>query len=147
MGHRNLGSPGRGPSAGTITRHYGARVSLSTPAERGNPTDPDAARRRDEAIALAAEILRIDSTNGNETAVAEVLAAYLGAAGVETELVARDPRRANLVARIPGIGGGPSLAFVGTATWSRPTRATGRTRRSRACSTTTATCGAAARWT
>ncbi len=113
MDHRNVGSRGRGPSAGTITRHYGARVSLSPPAERRNPTDPDAARRRDEAVSLATEILRIDSTNGNETAVAEVLAAYLGAAGVKAELVARDPRRANLVARIPGTGGGPSLALVG----------------------------------
>lgn len=66
-----------------------------------------------EAVALAAEIIRIDSTNGNETAVAEVLGRYLESAGVDVELVARDPARANLVARIPGTGGGPSLAFVG----------------------------------
>ena len=33
--------------------------------------------------------------------------------GVDCELVARDPRRANLVARIPGTGEAPSLAFVG----------------------------------
>lgn len=69
--------------------------------------------RHDEAIDLAAQIIRIDSTNGNETAVAEVLAAVLEDAGVEVELIARDPRRANLVARIPGTGDGPSLAYVG----------------------------------
>src|SRR6478735_405828 len=69
--------------------------------------------RHDDAVALAAEIIRIDSTNGNETAVAEVLAGYLEASGVEVELVARDPARANLVARIPGTDSGPSLAFVG----------------------------------
>jgi acetylornithine deacetylase/succinyl-diaminopimelate desuccinylase-like protein len=88
-------------------------VSLTAPSERPDPADPEAARRREEAVDLAAEIIRIDSTNGNETAVAEVLAARLADAGVEVELVARDPARANLVARIPGTAGGPSLAFVG----------------------------------
>ena len=38
---------------------------------------------------------------------------HLEAAGVACELVARDPDRANLVARLPGTGGAPSLAFVG----------------------------------
>lgn len=85
-------------------------MTAALPAE---PALPAGDIRHDEAIELAAEIIRIDSTNGNETAVAEVLAAHLQGAGVEVELVARDPRRANLVARIPGTGGGPSLAFVG----------------------------------
>ena len=88
-------------------------MSLPTPVEPSGPTEPDAARRRAEAVDLAARIIQVDSTNGNETAVAEVLAEYLADAGVEAELVARDPARANLVARIPGTGGGPSLAFVG----------------------------------
>jgi acetylornithine deacetylase/succinyl-diaminopimelate desuccinylase-like protein len=88
---------------------------VTTPtAPAAPPTeDSDAARRREEAVTLAGDLLRIDSTNGNETAVAEVLAEHLAAAGVQAELVARDERRANLVARIPGTGGGPSLAFVG----------------------------------
>jgi acetylornithine deacetylase/succinyl-diaminopimelate desuccinylase-like protein len=85
-------------------------MTAALPAE---PALPAGEIRHDEAIELAAEIIRIDSTNGNETAVAEVLAARLQDAGVEVELIARDPRRANLVARIPGTGGGPSLAFVG----------------------------------
>ena len=53
---------------------------------------------------------------GNETLVAQHLAEYLGDAGVECELVAREgsEHRANLVARIPGTEPGtPSLAFVG----------------------------------
>ena len=85
------------------------------PAEPSSPTHRDESRRRSEAVELAARIIRIDSTNGNETAVAEVLADYLADAGVVAELVARDPARANLVARIPGTGGAgaPSLAFVG----------------------------------
>ena len=84
-----------------------------TPPETETAPDPDADRRRQEAVALAVDLIAIDSTNGNETAVAECLAAYLTANGIESELIARDPARANLVARIPGTGDGPSLAFVG----------------------------------
>jgi acetylornithine deacetylase/succinyl-diaminopimelate desuccinylase-like protein len=80
----------------------------------GAPDDPSrSARRNADAVALAAQIIRIDSTNGNETAVAEVLAGHLEGCGAEVELVARDPARANLVARLRGTGDGPSLAFVG----------------------------------
>jgi acetylornithine deacetylase/succinyl-diaminopimelate desuccinylase-like protein len=69
---------------------------------------------RDEATGLMRELLRIDTSNppGGETPAALVLVRYLEAAGVECELVARDPARANLVARIPGSGDGPSLAFL-----------------------------------
>ena len=67
----------------------------------------------DEVIDLTRRLLRVDSTNGNETAVAEVLAAYLAAHGVAVELAGPDPARQNLIARLPGTGGGPSLAFVG----------------------------------
>ena len=46
--------------------------------------------------------------------MAEHLADYLGEAGVECELVAREEHRANLVARVPGTEPGTaSLAFVG----------------------------------
>ena len=49
--------------------------------------------------------------------MARHLAEYLGEAGIECELVAREGQehRANLVARVPGTEGGtaPSLAFVG----------------------------------
>ncbi len=99
------------------TSRYGAPVTDSTPVgqriSHSAEAPADAVRRRAEAIALAVDLIRVDSTNGNETAVAEVLATYLASAGVETELVARDAARANLVARIPGTSGGRSLAFVG----------------------------------
>ena len=67
-------------------------------------------------MGLARDLIRLDTTNqpGNETLVARHLADYLGEAGIECELVAREPDRANLVARIPGTEpGAPSLAFVG----------------------------------
>jgi acetylornithine deacetylase/succinyl-diaminopimelate desuccinylase-like protein len=70
---------------------------------------------RDETTALLRDLLRVDTTNppGRETAAATLLKEYLEASGVECELVARDPDRANLVARIRGSGDGPSLALLG----------------------------------
>jgi acetylornithine deacetylase/succinyl-diaminopimelate desuccinylase-like protein len=68
---------------------------------------------RDEATTLLQSLLRLDTVNppGNETAAAELLTDYLARSGVEAELYARVPHRANLVARIRG-GDGPTLAFL-----------------------------------
>jgi acetylornithine deacetylase/succinyl-diaminopimelate desuccinylase-like protein len=69
--------------------------------------------RRDEVTALLQALLRLDTVNppGNETRAAELLREYLAQNGVECEFFAREPHRANLVARIRG-GDGPSLAFL-----------------------------------
>jgi acetylornithine deacetylase/succinyl-diaminopimelate desuccinylase-like protein len=68
---------------------------------------------REEATTLLQDLLRLDTVNppGNETRAAELLRDYLAASGLSCELYAREPHRANLVARIEG-GGGPSLAFL-----------------------------------
>jgi acetylornithine deacetylase/succinyl-diaminopimelate desuccinylase-like protein len=83
-----------------------------------------------EAVGLLQELIRLDTTNppGNETVAAELLRDYLEAAGVECELHARVPERANLVARIRGRGDGQSLAMLShtdvvladAAEWDRP---------------------------
>ncbi|MGH2962426.1 MAG: M20 family metallopeptidase, partial [Solirubrobacterales bacterium] len=69
---------------------------------------------RDEVVALARDLIRIDTSNppGNETPAAQLLAAYLRDAGVECELVGPDPERLNLVARIGGTGSGPSIMLM-----------------------------------
>lgn len=69
---------------------------------------------REEVTELLQELIRLDTTNppGNETAAAELLRSYLEDNGVACELYARVPERANLVARIPGRGDGPSLLFL-----------------------------------
>jgi acetylornithine deacetylase/succinyl-diaminopimelate desuccinylase-like protein len=69
---------------------------------------------RDEVTELLQELIRVDTTNppGNETAAAELLRAYLEDSGAQCELYARVPERANLVARLPGRGDGPSLLFL-----------------------------------
>jgi acetylornithine deacetylase/succinyl-diaminopimelate desuccinylase-like protein len=95
-------------------------------------SEPDLTRLHDEVIEVARDLIRFDTTNarepglGNETLCAEYLQDYLRRNGVEAELVAREPHRANLVARIPGVSTGGfetgagrppqppgSLAFVG----------------------------------
>jgi len=70
---------------------------------------------RGEVTDLLSRLIRVDTTNppGNETAAAELLRDYLEANGVECDLYARVPERANLVARIRGRGDGPSLLFLG----------------------------------
>lgn len=73
-----------------------------------------AATLRDEAVGLLRELLRLNTANppGNETIAAELLRAYLEDSGVSSELYALEPERANLVARIPGRGEGPSLLLL-----------------------------------
>ena len=67
-----------------------------------------------EVAELTQRLIRLDTTNppGNETLAAELLRDYLEAAGVGCQLYARVPERANLVARIPGRGAGPTLALL-----------------------------------
>ena len=69
---------------------------------------------RDEATQLLQELIRLDTVNppGNETQAAELLRDYLAGNGVESELYARTPERANLVARLPGRGDGKSLLLL-----------------------------------
>lgn len=75
----------------------------------------DAAQLEAEVVDLCSRLIRIDTSNppGNETPAAELVAEYLRGAGVECELAGPDPARLNLIARIRGSGGGPSLMLMG----------------------------------
>ena len=77
----------------------------------------------DEAVELLQELIRVDTSNppGNETAAAELLRAYLEDAGVECELYAKVPERANLVARLRGRAAGRRSRCSRTPTSCRPT--------------------------
>ena len=69
---------------------------------------------REEATDLLQRLIRLDTVNppGNETVAAELLRDYLAESGIEAELYAKVPERANLVARIPGRGEGPRLVLL-----------------------------------
>jgi acetylornithine deacetylase/succinyl-diaminopimelate desuccinylase-like protein len=69
---------------------------------------------REEVTDLLQRLIRLDTVNppGNETLAAELLRDYLAENGVESELYAKTPERANLVARIPGRDEGPRLLLL-----------------------------------
>jgi acetylornithine deacetylase/succinyl-diaminopimelate desuccinylase-like protein len=68
---------------------------------------------RDEVVDLLQRLIRLDTTNppGNETPAAELLRDYLEPHGIACELYAKEPARANFVARLRG-DDGPSLALL-----------------------------------
>jgi acetylornithine deacetylase/succinyl-diaminopimelate desuccinylase-like protein len=69
---------------------------------------------REEVVGLLQDLIRLNTVNppGNETVAAELLRDYLEPFGVDCELYARVPERANLVARIRGRGDGPRLLLL-----------------------------------
>jgi acetylornithine deacetylase/succinyl-diaminopimelate desuccinylase-like protein len=64
---------------------------------------------------LLQTLIRFDTTNppGNEAECVTYLNELLQAAGIETTIQARDPRRLNLIARLPGQGNAPPLMMYG----------------------------------
>jgi acetylornithine deacetylase/succinyl-diaminopimelate desuccinylase-like protein len=68
-----------------------------------------------ESIGLLQSLIRFNTVNppGNERAAQEHLAAHLGAAGFECELLGAEPERPNLVARLRGLSEGPTLCYLG----------------------------------
>jgi acetylornithine deacetylase/succinyl-diaminopimelate desuccinylase-like protein len=68
-----------------------------------------------QSVTLLQELIRFDTVNppGNERAAIEHLAGYLEQAGFETETLAADPERPNLVATLDGEGDGPVLVLLG----------------------------------
>ena len=68
-----------------------------------------------ETTELLQRLVRFNTVNppGNERAAQEFLAGYLQKAGFECKLLARDPERPNLVARLRGRSDGPVLGYLG----------------------------------
>src|SRR5579864_896418 len=75
----------------------------------------------EEIAQLALELGNIDSPTGEEQEVADFLHGWLREHGFEPRVVGLLPERPNLVAVLPGAGGGRSLLFnshMDTAVWS-----------------------------
>ncbi len=72
-------------------------------------------RLQSDAIELLSELIRFDTVNppGNERPAIEHLDRYLRAAGFETQLLAADQGRPNLVATLTGEDDGPILGLLG----------------------------------
>jgi acetylornithine deacetylase/succinyl-diaminopimelate desuccinylase-like protein len=76
---------------------------------------PDWSRVNDEAMRHLQALVQIDSTNppGNETRVVEYVKKVFDAEGIPSVVVAKDPARANLIARIKGNGSKKPLLIMG----------------------------------
>jgi acetylornithine deacetylase/succinyl-diaminopimelate desuccinylase-like protein len=68
-----------------------------------------------QSVTLLQELIRFDTVNppGNERAAIEHLERYLGQAGFDTEVLAAESERPNLVATLDGQGDGPVLVLLG----------------------------------
>lgn len=66
-------------------------------------------------VEILQKLLQFDTTNppGNEAACIAYIDNLLQAAGFTTTLLAKDPKRTNLVARLPGRGAAPALVLQG----------------------------------
>jgi acetylornithine deacetylase/succinyl-diaminopimelate desuccinylase-like protein len=78
---------------------------------------------------LLQRLIRFDTTNppGHERECVEWIAGVLRDAGLEPRILARDPERPNLIARLPGAGSAPPLLLQGhvdvvpaKGNWSKP---------------------------
>ena len=76
---------------------------------------PDWPKINEEAMRHFQALVQIDSTDppGNETKVAEYVKKVLDAEGIPATLVAKDPARANLIARLKGNGSKKPLLIMG----------------------------------
>ena len=81
----------------------------------GQETAVRASRLGAEAGELLSDLIKIDTQNppGNERPAQELLAARLGDAGFECSMLAAEPERPNLVARLGGEAPGPTLTLLG----------------------------------
>ena len=81
----------------------------------GQETAVRATRLGAEAGVLLSDLIKIDTQNppGNERPAQELLAARLGDAGFECSMLAAEPERPNLVARLGGEAPGPTLTLLG----------------------------------
>lgn len=68
-----------------------------------------------ETVEVLQKLIRFNTVNppGNERAAIEYLEAYVREAGFETELLAAEPERPNLIATLSGRGDGPTLVYLG----------------------------------
>src|ERR1700759_944600 len=92
----------------------GLLLALSPPALAFGQT-PDWPKINEEAIRHFQSLVQIDSTDppGNETKVVEYVKKVLDGEGIDAKLVAKDPARANLIARLKGNGSKKPLLIMG----------------------------------
>src|SRR3954468_21855351 len=81
----------------------------------GAAQTPDWSKVNEEAMRHFQALVQIDSTDppGNETKVVEYVKKVLEAEGIPVTVAAKDPARANLIARLKGNGSKKPLLIMG----------------------------------
>src|SRR5262245_2247019 len=84
----------------------GAVAWVLTAAPAFTQTSPDWPKNFAEALKNLQELVKIDTSNppGNETKVAQYVKAILDKEGIPAEIIANEPNRANVIARLKGSG-------------------------------------------
>ena len=95
-----------------------------------SPAQPDWSRLQDETLRHYQAVLRLDTSNppGNEGRVAEYLKQVFDREGIASQILALDPNRSNVVARLKGNGrkrpllimGHTDVVTVDAAKWTHP---------------------------
>jgi len=74
---------------------------------------PDFGQARDETAKMLVEMVKIDTSNGNETKVAEYIKSVLDKEGIASEIFEMVPGRGNVVARLKGNGKKRPILLMG----------------------------------
>ena len=91
-------------------------LALAIPSlTRAAPRPPDFTAAHKELIELLSGFIKVDTSNppGNETKGAEYLKRFLDREGIASEILALEPARGNLVARVKGNGRKKPLLLMG----------------------------------
>jgi acetylornithine deacetylase/succinyl-diaminopimelate desuccinylase-like protein len=81
------------------------------PSETQKPTDEEAAQRESQQILT--DLIRIDTSGGDETKAAEYIQGILKHEGIESHIYELQPGRGNLVARMKGSGKKKPILLMG----------------------------------
>ena len=102
-----------------LVRTAAAVFIIATPLMLGvlvaTEAEPDFRQHKDEALQIARALIQIDTSNppGNETKAVMYLKSILDKEGIVSEIIASEPTRANLIARIKGSGKKRPVLLVG----------------------------------
>ncbi len=98
-----------------MTRHLHTALLLVLASSTAAAQTPDWTKVNAEAMAHFQGLVRIDSTDppGNETRVVDYIKKVFDAEGIQYKVVAKDPARANIIARIKGNGSKRPLLIIG----------------------------------
>ncbi len=96
----------------TVAALISASTVLNARHQAAAPT-PDFSRARDEAVSFLQNLIRLDTSNGNETLAAQYIKSILDREGIPAEILELQEGRGNVVARLKGSGKKRPILLMG----------------------------------